>query len=190
MKLSEIIRGGPIVVKTFDRDEDKITVIPGYCWGLEGFIKVFGTMPPYRGKSLYGTRINPRQLIKWPFNWGWGDVKGHIGPPKINFPEEHVHALMSARTPADLIDIAQRLGYDEKDPKIIGSSLVKSIKPGLKLENWDSYTNNFEAIINVPVTMYKIANGTHIPEHDLYNFGTSDDEILQTAHAKTGRSGL
>lgn len=187
MRLSAL--RNPIVVKTIDDDRPVISIIPGYCWGLEAYINLFGSMPPYRGKSLYGTRINPKRLRQWPAAWHWADVKGHTGPPKLKIRPEHLTSFLEATLPDELTLISKRLGYAEDDPRIIGSAVIKSVTPGVVLEPWDTYTNNFEAIINVPVQMYKIADGTYVEQHDLFHFG-DEDQIIRAARRVVGDSGI
>lgn len=189
MRLDAILGKTPIVVKTLDDDRQSITTIPGYCWGLEAYIEIFSGMPPYRGKSLYGTKVNPKRLRQWPATWHWLDVKGHVGPPKVQIKPEHLDEFLKSSTLEELTSIGERLGYNERDPKIIGSSVIKSITPGVVLERWDTYTNNFEVIINVPVTMYKIADGTYVKQYDLFAFGNEAD-IITRARRVVGESGI
>lgn len=148
--------------KVLDHTDEVITMVPGYVWTLKGFMEVYGDnellMIPYKGHSLYVFEANIAEYQKWPFRWDWMDMKGHIGLPTHSYSEADIRRFIDeTETKADLVQLHKEITGENAGHEEIAKNIVKSIKPGLVIPFDNTYTDNFEMIVNIPVKMRRIA---------------------------------
>lgn len=168
---------GVVVAKALDYTSAHVTVVPGYCWSLDGFMTIWGddkTLAlPYKGQSLYGLRLNPGNCQPWPFKWSWAAAKGHKGKPDVKYTQEQIKLFVDTTTEEDVIALDARLGHGRTDPALIIRDVVKSVMPAIVIPTTETYTNNFEVIINAPVAMTLLANG-YVDNVGLSAFNTKE----------------
>lgn len=163
-KILNLLNNKTIVAKALNYTNNTINVTPGYCWSLNGFLEIWSDgeklMLPYKGTSLYGLKINENDCQKWPFKWGWEDVKGHAGKPEIIFTPKQINEFKKAETHEEILKLDEKFGLNRNNIKAILRDVVKSVKPAIIIQHGETYTGNFEVIINSQVKMTKLANGT------------------------------
>lgn len=181
MRLSSLSfgRGTHVMVKSQPSTDPAITVVPGYCWSMDGADHALGFAGwPYGGRGLYAMSVRVGKLRKWPFDWSWSDGKGYTGAPDRVYSDREIAKFASASTVDEVSDVEEALCGERRDPKAVTRDLVKSVRPGVLVDHDSTYTGNFEAIINVPVKMYLIASGEPVA-----GYGTDFSETILSRDA-------